>query len=177
MTDAAATTSHLVMLSGFGTPGGQFLAPVYLTSNATATSSTTCTTITDGTHPMQWNIGAGKNYRLTCEVPVNFATNAKVGFCLAGPGTPTHLTLDAYGLIGTGAVYADINFFGATYGAGSQTTLSGAPGTNVNEVVHVTADIQNVTASGAALALQTVGNGTANYQVLQDATCDLKPTN
>ena len=99
MNDSANTTSHLVMLSGFGVPGGQYLTPVYLTSNESAISSTTCTTITDGTHPMQWNIGANKNYRLTCEVPVNFAASAKVGFCLAGPSTPsgpTHLTLDAF---------------------------------------------------------------------------------
>ena len=53
---------------------------------------------------------------------------------------------------------------------------NGDHGTGGNNKMAVT-DIQNVSASGTALALQTYGDGTHNYQVLQDATCDLKPAN
>ena len=125
---------------------------------------------------MTWPINASKNYRLTCDIPVTFAVTATIQFCLGGPGAPTSYSLDAYGLIGAAAVYADINTLAQT-SWGTKTTASGAVGA-ATEMIHVNAAIQNgSTASGTALTLQTAANGTNGITVLANAACTLEQVN
>jgi len=137
----------------------------YLASAMSQQTTATCTNITG----MAWPIQANKNYKLACDVPVTFAASATIQFCLAGPGSPVHTTLDDWGPIGASSVYFDGESIGTT-SWGGKTTASGAP--SATAVVHVTGEIQNgSTSSGTNLTLQTAANGTNGITVLADVSC------
>lgn len=164
------TTEPLVIGTAGGTPHTDKTIG-YSASAMGAQTTATCTNITS----MTWTIAASKNYRMTCEIPVTLAATATLQFCLNGPGSPTHTSLDAWGPIGAAGVYFDGENIGTT-SWGGKTTASGAAANT--SIVHVTADIQNgSTASGTALTLQTAANGTNAITVLADAVCDLKQVN
>ena len=147
------------------------VAPAYLSSAMTAQSTATCTNITN----MTWNIAASKNYILACEIPVTFAATATLQFCLNGPGSPTHSTLNVHGAIGAAGVFFDTTTASTTSWQTKSTASGAAAGTYM---VHVRANIQNgSTASGTALTLQTAANGTNNITVLADAACTLTQVN
>jgi hypothetical protein len=140
------------------------------TSAMSQQTSTTLTAITN----MSWSITASKNYFLLCEIPVTFASSATIAFGLSGPGTPTSYNIDAYGLIGTSAVFGDINLTGQTSWA-VKTGASGAPGA-VTEIIHLNAVIQNGTSNGT-LKLETAANGSNGITVGANAACTLARTN
>jgi hypothetical protein len=147
------------------------VAPAMNTADMTAQSSGTCTNITG----LTWSIAASKNYILTCEIPVTFAASATLQFCLNGPGSPTHYTLNVAGAMGTSAGFFDSTTADTSWG--TKTAATAAPGA-VTEVAHVRAEIQNgSTASGTALTLQTAADGTHNITVLGDAACTLTQVN
>jgi hypothetical protein len=165
-TDTGNPSSHLVMLTGFGTPGWP---PNYVAPSMSPQTAAACTNVTN----MTWNIVANKNYHLSCDIPITFVASATVAFCLGGPGSPSHYTLDAFGPIGLSGAYFDGEALGTTWG--TKTATSGVPGA-VTAVVHVSAGIQNgTTSSGTSLTLQTAADGTHSITVLQDAVCTLQP--
>jgi hypothetical protein len=147
-------------------------APGYVDTSVGATTSAmgaqTTATLTAITN-MSWTLVASKNYRLVCEIPVTFAASATIAFGLVGPGTPTSYNLDAYGLIGASAVFADINIVGQTTWVTTKTAASGAPGA-VTEIIHLNAQIQNGTTAGA-MTLDTSANGTNSITVGANAVC------
>jgi hypothetical protein len=141
------------------------------TSAMSAQTTATLTAITG----MSWTLIASKNYRLGCDIPITFAATATVAFGLVGPGTPTSYNLDAYGLLGVSAVFADINVIGATTWVSTTTTASGAVGA-ATEIAHVNAEIQNGSTAGT-LTLDTAANGTNSITVGANAQCSLTQVN
>ena len=135
-------------------------------------TSAACTDITG----MTWSIAASKNYVLSCEVPVTFASSATIAFCLSGPGSPISYSLNDFGPIAASAVFASYQTLAQT-SWGTKTSASGAPGA-ATEWIHVKATIRNdATASGTPLTLQTAANGTNGITVLADASCTLVQAN
>lgn len=143
----------------------------FTTAAMTQQTSATLTAITN----MSWPLAANTNYNLTCDIPVTFAASATIAFGLVGPGTPTSYNLDAYGLIGASAVFADINIVGQTTWVSTKTGASGAPGAST-QIVHVNSQIQNGTTAGA-LTLDTAANGTNGITVGANAACRMTQQN
>ena len=117
MAAGGVAATGLVEANGFIDVSGGYLA-----SAMSQQTTATCTNITG----MTWPIQASKNYKLSCDIPITFAATATVQFCLAGPGSPTHTTLDDWGPIGAASIYFDGESIGTT-SWGGKTTASGAP--------------------------------------------------
>jgi hypothetical protein len=157
---------------GLSVGGG--IVDLSIGSTTSAMSGQTTATLTAITG-MSWTLTASKNYKLVCEIPVTFASSATIAFGLVGPGTPTSYNLDAYGLIGAAAVFADINVIGGAAWVSTKTGASGAPGA-VTEVIHVNVQIQNGS-TGGTLTLDTAANGTNSITVGANAVCTLTQEN
>ena len=141
----------------------------YLTANLAATNSATPVNVCAG-----WPISANKSYSLHCMLTVTYVTSATVGLQLSGPGSPAHWSMTYIGNTGAAAALESKNSQGATSYAPLTT---GAPG-NVTEVIAFDAGVTNgTTASGTNLTLQTIGNGTNNYNILKDSYCHLQQLN
>jgi hypothetical protein len=142
------------------------------TADMSGQTTTTPTTITG----MTWNLSANKNYALDCQIAITYATSATVKFQFAGPGTATSFSLFADGGLGAAGVYSQLT---PVLKATTWATATGASGAVAGtSIAHIHAGIQNgSTASGTALALQTVANGTNSITVLANSTCQIHQVN